>query len=223
MRTDGLFARDDAAFDAWHLPLKRRRSRFQQGRCRTHRAIGGPELHSSSLRKPRCRLFADLLELTLQLVDEVDERIAASAERRPTGLHVLRPWMMKRPGPWPATLSRMPANPDGYVYAYEKIHEARSALMAPHGRGGEDGAFVAAFARIDLLRPENVADLPEPAREYWAEIMRIIDRTDLTDPENVGLSAVRVSQMDFEQRADFSRYVDELASWLSHYRDTDAG
>ena len=105
-----------------------------------------------------------------------------------------------------------------YDYADEKLTQARGTLMAPHGRGGEDGAFVGAFEIISRLQPRDVSDLPEPASDYWAKISALMESDGLDDPKKEGTHTIRVRQMTFEHRHEFSRNVEELASWLSDWQ-----
>jgi hypothetical protein len=113
----------------------------------------------------------------------------------------------------------MPTAQRKFTYASEKLSQGRRALMAPHGDGGEDGAFLAAFEVIGRLRPEDIAGLPEPASEYWTAIEGLMDTSGLEDPKKLGLHTIRVTRMDESERHDFSNNVDELAHWLSDYEE----
>ncbi len=111
----------------------------------------------------------------------------------------------------------MPPSPRKFTYAAEKLYAARRALMAPHGERGEAGAFAYAFGYISRLRDEDVSGLPEDASTYWQAITRLMDTTHVQDPQGRGTHVVLSEEMDEDDKAEFSRNVDELASWLSHY------
>jgi hypothetical protein len=111
----------------------------------------------------------------------------------------------------------MPNNKRRFTYAEEKLNQARSSLLPPHGAGGEDAAYFAAFELLGRLQSRDVAGLPEPASAYWTTIERSMDTKGLEDPQQVGTYAVRIAQMGERERREFSDAVDELAHWLSDY------
>ena len=90
--------------------------------------------------------------------------------------------------------------------------------MAPHGKG-EEASFVDAFGLIKQLMPGEISNLPEPADEYWKTISHLMDSEGLDDPKKEGTNTIRVRQMTSDERYDFSRNVDELATWLCHRQD----
>lgn len=107
------------------------------------------------------------------------------------------------------------STPRDFEYARQKLDQARSSLMGPNGADADAGRFADAFLMISPLMPEDVADLPEPASDYWAKISRFMDTSGLVDPDDRGLNAVRAAAMSHDERLEFARNVDELASWLS--------
>ena len=103
-----------------------------------------------------------------------------------------------------------------FMYQAEKLDAARRALMAPHPKG-ETQSFVIAFQECDLafyhLDVNALED--DSARRWVSTIRRLMDTTGLQDPSGRGLWYVRVEQMSLEDKIEFARAVDELASWFN--------
>jgi len=97
----------------------------------------------------------------------------------------------------------------------EKLDAARRALMAPHPKG-ETQSFVTAFQECDFaLHHLDVNTLEDDnARRWISTIRRLIDTTGLQDPSGRGLWYVRAEQMSLDDKIEFARAVNELASWF---------
>lgn len=102
-----------------------------------------------------------------------------------------------------------------FKYQAEKLHEARSALMAPHPQG-ETESFVEAFHECDLAFHQLDVNMVEDehALEWIGTIRRLIDTSSLQDPSDKGLWLIRAEQLTLEEKIEFARAVDELASWF---------
>ena len=95
-----------------------------------------------------------------------------------------------------------------------RFSRARSELMAPH-RNGEEQSFIdaviqckEAFKPFDLVtRVEN-----EDARGWLKTIKSFTDNIDAQDSHEDKVQYIRA--MDIEEKSEFSKAVDELASWF---------
>jgi len=102
-----------------------------------------------------------------------------------------------------------------FIYQSEKLNAARSSLMAPHPAGEVQGftnAFYNCFLAFDRFNVDDVKD--DSAREWIRKILHLIDTTGLQDTSGKGLWQVRAEQMSLDEKMEFSRSVDELASWF---------
>ncbi len=101
-----------------------------------------------------------------------------------------------------------------YFYPTEKLNQARHTLMAPHPEG-EAASFADAFGLCNACRNglDQVDD--ELARDWIKAIRKIMETSGLDDPERRGLYVVRAEQLTLDEKSEFSRIVDELASWLN--------
>ena len=101
-----------------------------------------------------------------------------------------------------------------YAYPAEKLHQARHTLMAPHP-GGEAASFAGAFELCGRCRNE-LDQVDDDQACHWIETIRkIMDTSGLDDPEHRGLFIVRAEQLTLDEKTEFSRVVDELASWVN--------
>jgi hypothetical protein len=109
-----------------------------------------------------------------------------------------------------------------FGYQREKLWQARRALMAPHQNGEEHGfasAFIAfqhAFRQFDLSRIDD----ENPLR--WIKTMRrLMSCEGLSDSTGEGTLVVRARMMTLDEKIEFSKAVDELASWFDtqHFSD----
>lgn len=102
-----------------------------------------------------------------------------------------------------------------FMYQSEKLNAARRSLMAPHPKGEAQSYTFAfqecslAFERFDV---DEVKD--DDARKWIKTIQRLMDTTGLHDVSGKGLWQVRAEQMSLDEKIEFSRSVDELASWF---------
>ena len=101
-----------------------------------------------------------------------------------------------------------------YMYPAEKLNQARHTLMAPHPEG-EAASFADAFEFCDRCRNELDQVDDELARDWIKAIRKIMETSGLDDPERRGLYLVRAEQLTLDEKSEFSRIVDELASWLN--------
>jgi hypothetical protein len=102
-----------------------------------------------------------------------------------------------------------------FHYQSEKLSQARSSLMLPHP-DGEDaslaGAFFycgCAFNHFDTSSVKN-----ENAITWIETIKRFMNTEGVSDPTGEGTAIHRARQLTTENKAEFSRAVDELASWF---------
>jgi hypothetical protein len=102
-----------------------------------------------------------------------------------------------------------------FDYQSEKLSQARSCLMLPHSDGEEASVAEAfmlcgrAFYRFDtsLIKDENAI--------IWIEtIKRFMDTAGVSDPTGEGTAIQRARQLTNDDKAEFSRAVDELANWF---------
>lgn len=101
-----------------------------------------------------------------------------------------------------------------YMYPAEKLHQARSTLMAPHPEG-EAASFASAFEFCGRCSRELDQVDDDQARDWIKTIREIMDLDGLIDPERRGLFIVRAEQLTLDEKREFSRVVDELASFLN--------
>ena len=111
-----------------------------------------------------------------------------------------------------------------FSYQTEKFSVARSALMLPHPRG-ESESIASAFHACSLgLHDLNIDSLDDNARDWVSQIKAFIDTTDLSDPDDRGLWAVKADLLTEEQKFELSRVVDELACYFrQEFWSTSAG
>ena len=98
-----------------------------------------------------------------------------------------------------------------YMYPAEKLNQARRTLMAPHPEG-ETASLADAFALCNACRNELDQVDDEQARDWIKAIRKIMETSGLDDPERRGLHLVRAEQLTLDEKSEFSRIVDELAS-----------
>jgi len=95
----------------------------------------------------------------------------------------------------------------------DRFLKARMALMAPH-RDGEEESFI--VARTECRYAFNnfkVAWVDNKDARVWLEtIQRFIDNTDVQGPHEDLVQCIRA--MDIEEKSEFSKAVEELASWF---------
>lgn len=98
-----------------------------------------------------------------------------------------------------------------YVDAAELFSIARRALMLPHSRGL--AASIAECFRNCDLGLENVdgEKLPGYGSDLVHTLRQLMDTKGLSDPDAIGLYAVRAMQLFHEEQITLSRTVDELA------------
>lgn len=97
-------------------------------------------------------------------------------------------------------------------YLSEKFASARSALMLPH-INGEVSSITAAMHEASLgLDKLNRSTLEPSLQDYLREFDDLMNTTGLSDPIGEGLHAVKARSFTVDQRAQFSRLVDEIAS-----------
>ncbi len=95
----------------------------------------------------------------------------------------------------------------------DRFLKARMALMAPH-RDGEEESFILArtecryaFKNFEVAWVEN-----KDARVWLETIQRFIDNTDVQGSHEDLVQCIRA--MDIEEKSEFSKAVEELASWF---------
>ena len=96
----------------------------------------------------------------------------------------------------------------------QKLHDARRRLMLPHP-DGEAASIAEAFAECRAGLDVLPTHLDEDARPYVDTINEAMDKTGIEDPLRRGTDTVKAEQLTLEQRYEFSRAVDELASYLN--------
>jgi hypothetical protein len=105
---------------------------------------------------------------------------------------------------------------DRFGYQGEKLSQARSSLMAPHLRGEEHSFAFAfqfcsrAFHQFDIARIED-----EDAVEWIKTIQRLMDTSNVEDSTEEGTYVHRARLMTEDEKYEFSKAVDELASWFN--------
>jgi len=107
-----------------------------------------------------------------------------------------------------------------HEYVSEKFAIARKSLMLPHP-DGDTKSIVYAFFECSLsLRTLNQYDLDDGARTSLRKLKELMDTTGLDDPLGRGLYTVKAERLSLDQKAELSREVDYLASWLDvHSRE----
>ncbi len=105
------------------------------------------------------------------------------------------------------------SNVQKYEYPSEKLSNARRMLMAPHPHG-DAPSFAGAFVECNLGLPDISEIDYEPAREWIQLIRNTMDTTGCVDPNNRGLWLVKAESLSVAEKREFSRALDELASWV---------
>ena len=103
---------------------------------------------------------------------------------------------------------------DKYRYPAEKLSAARRALMLPHPLGEAVSVAGAHFEFSIGMRGLTSDDLDDNAQGWVRTIERVMDLKGIDDPTGKGTANIRAEQLSDEEKADFSRCVDELAWWL---------
>lgn len=107
-------------------------------------------------------------------------------------------------------------NKDRFDYQGEKLSQARSALMLPHTMG-EDQSIASAFEVCDrAFHQFDVDRIKDDNARLWVEmIKRLMDTSGVDDPTGEGTYIQRARQMTTDEKREFSKAVDELASWFN--------
>ncbi|WP_447751680.1 hypothetical protein [Pseudomonas nicosulfuronedens] len=101
-----------------------------------------------------------------------------------------------------------------YDYAASKLSTARRMLMLPHPHGEAD-SISHAFHEISLgLKDIDRSALDDSARSWAATLDELMNTDGLSDPESVGLWAVKAETLDVGQLLDLATAVDELQHWF---------
>jgi hypothetical protein len=102
-----------------------------------------------------------------------------------------------------------------FAYPTEKFSAARRRLMLPFPHG-EAEAIARAFHECSLgLNDLRDEDLDEDARNWAAELRKLMDTSGLQDPSDRGLWTIKAEQLTEDQMFELSRVVDELAHWFA--------
>ena len=101
-----------------------------------------------------------------------------------------------------------------FTYASEKFATARRNLMLPHP-DGEITSIVDAFNECSHgLHEINTDDLDDEAGESLSRLKELMDTTGLSDPSLGGLHTIKAELLTLDQKAELSREIDYLASWV---------
>lgn len=103
-----------------------------------------------------------------------------------------------------------------FGYQDEKLTQARSSLLAPHLKS-EEQSFANAFELCSRAFFEfNVAEVEdEDAIEWIDTIKRLMNTSNMVDSTGEGTYVHRARFMTEDEKYEFSKAVDELASWFN--------
>jgi hypothetical protein len=104
-----------------------------------------------------------------------------------------------------------------YGYMAQKLAAARSSLLLPHPRGIEQSVITAMFEcmiGLDGLKDER----PEELEPYLSRLVDLLDTSELSDPDCIGLHIVKARMFTEDQLHQFSSTVDELATLCASHR-----
>jgi len=96
----------------------------------------------------------------------------------------------------------------------QKLHDARRCLMLPHP-DGEAASIAEAFAECRAGLDVLPTHLDEDAHPYVDTINEAMDTSGIENPYDRGADTVKAEKLTPEQKYEFSRAVDELASYLN--------
>ncbi len=104
-----------------------------------------------------------------------------------------------------------------FDYQAEKLGEARKSL-ATVLPGGEAEALADALHWCSQgLHQLDVTAVDEGVHHWLAVVQAALDTAGLEDPAGIGVWTVKALQMSADQRLEFKRAVDALASWFAKY------
>jgi hypothetical protein len=104
---------------------------------------------------------------------------------------------------------------DRFDYQGEKLSQARSSLMAPHP-SGEDQSFASAFDFCSRAFHQFDTDCvpDDSARDWISKIKSLMNTEGVQDTTGEGTFVHRARAMSVDEKMEFARAVDELASYF---------
>ncbi len=108
--------------------------------------------------------------------------------------------------------------PFPFSYQEEKLAQARSTLMAPHP-SGEDTDFASAFEFCSrAFHQFDVGQVGDHTARGWIHtIKKLMSTKGVIDTTGKGTFFHRAEAMTEDEKMEFSRAVDELASWFARH------
>jgi hypothetical protein len=106
-----------------------------------------------------------------------------------------------------------------FSYASEKFSVARRCLMLPHYKSEAESIGEAFHNCYIGLCDIDRNDLDSDALQWVSELDELMSFTGVTAEEGEGLYLARAKQLNYDQKLDLSRIVDELADWFDRADD----
>jgi hypothetical protein len=103
-----------------------------------------------------------------------------------------------------------------FGYQGQKFSEARLALMLPHPTGEARriaDAFFACGLGLDHFDISKINDVD--VRDSIDTVKRLMGTEGIEDPTGEGTNFHRARSMTTDEKLEFSRAVDQLASWFN--------
>lgn len=102
-----------------------------------------------------------------------------------------------------------------YIYARQKLNEARRALMLPHSRG-EAHSIAQAFFAISLgIGEPALSDIPDDFRDHVRTLLEYMDVSKMTEPEDRW--RIKAEGFTTDDKIAISSAVDQLCFWFDEY------
>ena len=101
-----------------------------------------------------------------------------------------------------------------YAYQAQTFSAARRNLMLPNAHGEAHSVFHAFNECIHGLHNLNRDGLDDRARQWVADLEKLMDTTGIEDPDKYGPYRLKAEQLTNPQKVELSRTIDELANWF---------
>lgn len=101
-----------------------------------------------------------------------------------------------------------------FGYQFEKLSNARRALMLPHPQG-EAESIASAFHHCLLgFRDLDANALDDDARRCVSKITEFMDTKGIEDTTGRGTWAIKAGRLTSDQKFELTQVIDELAHWF---------